>query len=97
MCRRPEGGRRAGSGTDRKKRRRQTEAEWGDHHEYLYSVQSIKEMRSKRKRKEEMEFKEGREARGSVFILAQVSLFLKVVILRRCETFLQIRRERASG
>lgn len=60
---RKEGG--GGSGADiriRKKRKRQTEGRVGDNHEYLYSVQSRKEIRSKRKRKEKMEFSGGREA-----------------------------------
>lgn len=36
----------------------------GDNDEHLYSVQSRKEIRSKRKRKEKMEFSGGREAGG---------------------------------
>lgn len=42
-----------------------------------------------------MEVSGGGEERGSVFILAQVSLFIKVILLWRCKTFLQVRQQKA--
>lgn len=63
VCRRPEGGRRGGSGNTYQKEKEEADGgRVGDNNEYLYSVQSRKEMRSKRKRKEKMEFSGGREA-----------------------------------
>lgn len=50
-------------------------------------------MRSKRKRKENDGVFLRRGARGSVFVLAQVSLFIKFVILWRCKAFLQVRQQ----
>lgn len=43
-----------------------------------------------------MEFSGGWEARGSVFVLAQVSLFIEVILLWRCKTFLQVRQQKGN-
>lgn len=43
-----------------------------------------------------MEFSGGWEARGSVFVLAQVSLFFEVILLWRCKTFLQVRQQKGN-
>lgn len=59
-------------------------------------MQSRKQIRSKIKRKRKMEFSGGWEARGSVFVLAQVSLFIEVILLWRCKTFLQVRQQKGN-
>lgn len=41
-----------------------------------------------------MEMLGGRETKGSVFILVQVSLFIKFIVLRRCKAFLKNKREK---
>lgn len=43
-----------------------------------------------------MEFSGGWEARGSVFVLAQVSLFIEIILLWRCKTFLQVRQQKGN-
>lgn len=41
-----------------------------------------------------MEMLGGRETKGSVFILVQVSLFIKFIVLRRCKAFLKNKRKK---
>lgn len=59
---------------------------------YRACRESRKQMRAKRKGK--MEMLGGREMKDSVFILVQVSLFIKVFILRRRKAFLRNRKKK---
>lgn len=51
-------------------------------------AESRKQMRPEEKKRMLQKRRKRREMKGSVFILVQVSLFIKVIILRRCKTLL---------
>lgn len=89
---------RGGSGTDiRIRKKRKTEGEWGIMMSIYTACRVEKKLGQKEKGKRRWSFQGEGKRGGSVFILAQVSLFFKVIILWRCKSFLQIRQDRASG